>query len=77
MSSSSYAYELLRNSILNLCIGIGAWQAVFEVMGYLAIITNSALIGLYAYKADLLPNTSNITLVLLVVGLEVCKLLNF
>ena len=53
--------------------GIGAWQVVFDIMGYLAIITNSALIGLFAYKANLLPDTSNFDLLLIVIGLEVGK----
>ena len=55
--------------------GIGAWQVVFDIMGYLAIITNSALIGLFAYKANLLPDTSNFDLLLIVIGLEVGKLM--
>ena len=43
-------------------------------MSYIAIITNSALIGLYAHKANLLPNTSNIQLLILIVALEVSAL---
>lgn len=51
--------------------GIGAWQTVFEIMGYMAIMTNCSLIGLYAYKAELLPNTNHTHIILLVVALEV------
>ena len=57
----------------DLSVGIGAWQKVFELMGYLAVITNSALIGLSVYKGNLLPNISSLHLVGLVVALEVIR----
>jgi len=40
-------------------------------MGYLALITNSALIGLCIHQGNLLPNTTPLEIVLIVIALEV------
>ncbi|XP_067948258.1 anoctamin-10-like isoform X2 [Watersipora subatra] len=51
--------------------GIGAWETVFETMSYIAIITNSAIIGLCIYKQKaFLPDISGFYLLLFVMALE-------
>lgn len=71
MERGDYCLAIITPCFPSLSAGIGAWQTVFEVMGYLAIVTNCALVGLYAHKADLIPTFSNIQLLLLIVALEV------
>lgn len=50
---------------------IGAWQTIFELMGFIAVITNCALIGMNPEVQKLLPgHQTPVQLVLIVVVLE-------
>lgn len=49
---------------------IGAWQAAFEALGVVAVITNCALIGLAAKSADWLPEMTPVNAVLMFVAIE-------
>ncbi|EDO33029.1 predicted protein, partial [Nematostella vectensis] len=49
---------------------IGAWQAAFEAMSVIAVITNCALIGMAANSAHWLPDLSPANAVLMFVAIE-------
>lgn len=49
---------------------IGAWQAAFEALGVIAVITNCALIGMAAKSSHWLPDMTPVNAVLLFVAIE-------
>lgn len=53
------------------CKGIGTWLHAFEILGYIAVLTNCTLIGLNTGQLEkLVPNLSHALTVVLIMGGE-------